>query len=102
MSNRLRELREAKTLTKTALAEAVGVSRQALHALEAGASVPGVDVALRLAAVLGVTVEELVIPRAFARDERVERLVDVLSSGPFRRELSNLGGYFTSPTGSVR
>lgn len=57
--NRLRELREAKGMTQTAMAEAVGVSRQALHALESGKSVPGVDVALRLAAVLGSSVEEI-------------------------------------------
>lgn len=57
--NRLRELREAREVTQTAMAEAVGLSRQALHALESGKSVPGVDVALRLAAVLNVSVEKL-------------------------------------------
>ncbi|MFT3711609.1 MAG: substrate-binding domain-containing protein [Archangium sp.] len=39
---------------------------------------------------------ELVIPRRLVGDERVERMIDVLASRPFRTELDSVGGYFTS------
>jgi len=41
------------------LAEAVGVSRQTVNALEAGNYAPSVYLALRVAAVLATTVEDL-------------------------------------------
>lgn len=46
-------------MTQGELAEAVGVSRQALSAIEAGRSVPAVTTALQIAAVLSTTVEAL-------------------------------------------
>lgn len=57
--NRVRELREARALTQAELAEAAGVTRQSVNAIEAGRAVPGVDVALRLARALGCAVETL-------------------------------------------
>jgi molybdate-binding protein/DNA-binding XRE family transcriptional regulator len=45
--------------TQEALAREVGISRQALSALENGHTVPSTDVALRLAAALGCRVEDL-------------------------------------------
>lgn len=55
----IREVRLAAGLSQQALAELVGISRQALSALEASRAVPGTDVALRLARALGCTVETL-------------------------------------------
>jgi len=55
----LREHRLASKLSQLELAKRVGISRQALIAIESGASVPGTDVALRLSRVLGVRVESL-------------------------------------------
>lgn len=59
MESQLRGARLRKGLSQTALAREVALSRQALHAMESGKSVPGVDVALRLASVLETTVESL-------------------------------------------
>lgn len=55
----LRTARHAAGLSQAALAQAVGLSRQAYAAIEAGQAVPGTDVALRLARALGTTVEAL-------------------------------------------
>jgi putative molybdopterin biosynthesis protein len=57
--NHLSKLRKGLGFGATELARAAGVSRQAIHAIESGAFVPNTAVALRLAAVLGVSVEEL-------------------------------------------
>jgi putative transcriptional regulator len=46
-------------MTQAQLAEAVGVSRQTVNALEAGNYAPSVYLALRVAAVLATTVEDL-------------------------------------------
>jgi putative molybdopterin biosynthesis protein len=55
----LRVHRHGRGLTQDALASRVGISRQALGAIERGEAVPSVEVALRLGAVLGVPVEGL-------------------------------------------
>lgn len=55
----LRGFRVAHELSQAQLAQRVGLSRQALSAIEAGTAVPGTDVALRLARELGVPVESL-------------------------------------------
>lgn len=55
----LRALRTDRGLSQAELASRVGLSRQALLAIEAGRSIPGTDVALRLAAALSVRVDEL-------------------------------------------
>ncbi len=51
--------RRARGLTATALAQQVGISRQALAAIEASRSAPSTAVALALARELGVRVEDL-------------------------------------------
>ncbi|MFT3841937.1 MAG: substrate-binding domain-containing protein [Myxococcaceae bacterium] len=56
---RVREAREASRMSQQALAAAVGISRQALSALESGRSIPGTDVALELSRVLGRPVDRL-------------------------------------------
>lgn len=58
-SNRVRRVRTGAGITQAQLAEAVGVSRQTVNALEAGNYAPSVYLALRVAAVLGSTVEDL-------------------------------------------
>lgn len=57
--NRVRSVRVAAGMTQARLAEAVGVSRQTVNALEAGNYAPSVYLALRVAGVLSVTVEYL-------------------------------------------
>lgn len=56
---RVRELREAAKVRPGDLTARAGVTRQALHAIESGAYLPGVLVALRLARALGCEVEDL-------------------------------------------
>ena len=58
---RVPEAREARGLTQTELARQVGISRQALGAIESGRSVPNTAVSLQLARVLGRTVEQLFV-----------------------------------------
>lgn len=55
----LRQHREAAGLSQQALADQIGLSRQAYGAIEAGRATPGVDVALALARALSTTVEAL-------------------------------------------
>ena len=59
MNNRLKEFRTQKELTQEALATEVGVSRQTIIAIEKSKFVPSVRLALQLAAVLGVSVEDM-------------------------------------------
>jgi molybdate-binding protein/DNA-binding XRE family transcriptional regulator len=59
VDNALAERRRALGLSQAELAASVGVSRQALSALEGGRSVPSTAVALRLARALDCTVESL-------------------------------------------
>ena len=55
----LKEFRLARGLSQLQLARKVGLSRQSLCGLESGRVVPGTDVALRLALVLGCRIESL-------------------------------------------
>ncbi len=55
----LRDHRQAAGLSQQALAEQIGLSRQAYGAIEAGRATPGVDVALAIARALSTTVEAL-------------------------------------------
>ncbi len=59
LTNRLREVREARGLTQAQLAEAIGVSRKTINTVENGIYVPSTVIALKLAAVLGEPVEVL-------------------------------------------
>lgn len=55
----VRHRRRDHGLSQAALAEAIGVSRQTVIAIEQGDYAPSVYLALRLAQVLGATVEDL-------------------------------------------
>ena len=55
----VRARRDAQGLTQAELAMRAGISRQALGAIEAGRSVPAVDIALRISRILGTSVEAL-------------------------------------------
>jgi len=59
VASRTRAMREHRGIPQTALASQLGISRQSLHAIEAGRAIPGVDVAVRIAHALGTTVENL-------------------------------------------
>ena len=57
--NQLKNRRKEARLSQTALAEQVGVSRQAILAIEAGRNVPSTRLALRIAYSLGCGIEEI-------------------------------------------
>ena len=55
----LKERRTKAGMTQAALADAVGVSRKTINTVENGVFVPSTLLALRIAKVLDVTVEQL-------------------------------------------
>lgn len=57
--NRLRVLRAERNWTQGDVAERIGVSRQAINAVENGKYDPGIAIALQLAALFGVPVEQV-------------------------------------------
>jgi putative transcriptional regulator len=59
LGNRLREHRAWLNLTQAELAELVGVSRKTINTVENGVFIPSTVLALRLARVLGTSVEAL-------------------------------------------
>ncbi|WP_296815298.1 helix-turn-helix transcriptional regulator [Brevundimonas sp.] len=59
MKNRLRVLRAERGWTQEDLGRAVGVSRQAIIALESDKHDPSLDLAFRLASTFGLKVEDL-------------------------------------------
>ena len=59
MKNKIKVFRAMHDLTQEDLAQAIGVTRQTILAIEKGNYNPSVGLALRLAAAFGVTVEQL-------------------------------------------
>jgi len=60
IANRVRALREARhPMTQQALAEAVGVSRQTIIAIERGRYSPSLEVAMKIAQTLDQPVEQV-------------------------------------------
>jgi len=59
LHNHVRHLREARGLTQKDLSLQVGVSRQAINAIETGKYDPSIRLAFALARFFGKTVEEL-------------------------------------------
>lgn len=59
LRNRLKDYRAARNLTQADLAVMAQVSRKTINTIENEVFVPSTTLALRLAAVLGVTVEDL-------------------------------------------
>ncbi|OLF75308.1 transcriptional regulator [Maricaulis sp. W15] len=59
LANRLKELRAREGLTQAELAERVGVTRKTINTVENRVFVPSTILALKLAAALGVAVEDV-------------------------------------------
>lgn len=59
IQNSIREMRTKKNVTQEQLAEAVGVSRQTIVAIEKGNYIPSLLLAIRLARFFHISVEEL-------------------------------------------
>jgi putative transcriptional regulator len=61
MKTRLKVLRAEHDLTQEALAERVGVSRQAINAIETGKYEPSLSLAIRIARLFNQPVEQIFI-----------------------------------------
>lgn len=59
MKNKVKELREKAALTQKELGEKVGVSRQAINAIETGKFDPSIWLAYDLAKFFHMTIEEI-------------------------------------------
>ena len=59
MKNRIRVARAEIRMTQQQLADAAGVSRQTINAIEGGKFVPSTLLALKIARIFGKAVEEL-------------------------------------------
>jgi putative transcriptional regulator len=77
LTNTLRVQRAIHDLTQAELAERAGITRKSVNAIEAGRMVPSVLLALKLARVLGVSVETL-----FSLDDAGSALAATPASPP--------------------
>lgn len=59
MNNKIRIARAEARLTQQQLAEAAGVSRQTINAIESGKFVPSTVLALKMARIFGKSVEDI-------------------------------------------
>jgi putative transcriptional regulator len=59
MENRIRELRAVKRWSQADLADALGVSRQTINALETGRYDPSLPLAFKLARLFELRIEEI-------------------------------------------
>jgi putative transcriptional regulator len=59
VNNQLRELRQARDWSQGDLADALGVSRQSINALETGKYDPSLPLAFRIADVFGLAIEQI-------------------------------------------
>ena len=61
MENRMAEIRKEKKIKQAYLVEKLGVSRQAISAIENGKATPSLDLAMDIAYLLEVPLEEVFI-----------------------------------------
>ena len=59
VANRLADLRKKHGLSQAKLAKQVGITRQAIYAIEANQYLPSTQIALRLAGVLDCQIEDI-------------------------------------------
>ncbi|ACU54835.1 transcriptional regulator of molybdate metabolism, XRE family [Acidimicrobium ferrooxidans DSM 10331] len=72
MSEIARRLRRVRGLSQQQVADALGISRQAVAGIESGAFEPSLPVAMALARFFGVSVEELFDTSGAGREEAIE------------------------------
>jgi putative transcriptional regulator len=59
MKNKVKEIREQHLLTQELLAQKIGVSRQSIISIEKGHYVPTTTLALKIAAIFKIPIEEI-------------------------------------------
>lgn len=67
MKNRLNVLRAERRLTQAVLAEALGVSRQTINAIETGKYDPSLTLAFKMAALFGQRIENIFDPEMISQ-----------------------------------
>ena len=72
MKNNVKRLREALGLTQERLGELIGVSRQAVHAIEAGKFEPSIWMAYDIARVFHCAIEEVFLFEESPRRSRAQ------------------------------
>ncbi len=80
--NQLAAVRKSRGVSAAALARRVGVGRQTIYAIEAGAYIPNTALALRLASALEVSVEDLFSLPTEPSPPAEAMAVDVLAASP--------------------
>ena len=64
MINRMKEVRKKLGISQYQLARLSGLAQSTISHIERGAYIPTIDSAYKIAAVLGIRVEELFVPEA--------------------------------------
>jgi putative molybdopterin biosynthesis protein len=77
--NRLRELRSRRGIPAAQLAQVAGISRQTIYAIEDGSYVPNTAIALQLARILDVRVEDIFVISESSAPKETTLKVDVLA-----------------------
>ncbi|MCO6158826.1 helix-turn-helix transcriptional regulator [Asaia lannensis] len=62
MKNRMRDLRQGQGMSQNALAEALGVSRQTINAIENERYDPSLPLAFAIAKIFGLSIEAIFTP----------------------------------------
>jgi len=94
VQSHLRDRRITRGVAQGDLARQVGVTRQALHAIEAGRYLPNVSLALSLARALGCRVEDLFGPATLAAGGVIDGhlLAGIVEPPPTRAKLWSVDG----------
>jgi putative molybdopterin biosynthesis protein len=82
VESRLSQIRKGRGIAASDLARRVNVSRQTIYAIEAGTYVPNTEVALRLAGVLEVKVDDLFALQSSSQPSLESLAVEMLTAAP--------------------
>ncbi|MBO6178178.1 MAG: helix-turn-helix transcriptional regulator [Selenomonadaceae bacterium] len=100
-AHRLRQLKRAKRLTRTALAEKCGLVPATLVNYENGERMPAADIAAKMAAAFGITIDELMgvneneeTKRTAMAVERIRRLYGKKQAMQIKEMLKSAEGLF--------
>ncbi len=88
LGNKIRSLRLAKSMTQEQLAQALGVSAQAISKWESNANMPDIQMLPELAVIFGTSIDELFTMTDDSRMDRIENQLDsirFLESGVFEQ-----------------
>ena len=81
MKNRLKEIRKTRRLSQSELAKALGISRQAVNGFESGKYTPSLEMALKIAQILEVSIEEIFVSQEKVMQTLVEKFTQWLPKG---------------------